>query len=476
MNRLIAAYTLDRRSLALCRIVTGLVLLGDLASRLVWFRLHYTDEGILPRQLLYDGIPLRFPSLHAASGWEPYLVALFALHALAAVSLTVGYRTRLSGFVAWYLTVSLQERLYLVNNGGDKVLASVLFWALFLPWGETLSVDSRGETGEGQSPVTSAASAVFLLQPIMIYWISVFHKLEPTWLRGEVLFYALQSDLYARPFAHHLLAYPWLLKSLAYLTFAWELVGALLLLSSRPRVRTFACLAFIGMHIGFGTFLRLGTFTFSPGLYMLAFLPPIVWHAGTTMRLSQVWSRFCAGLHDRLSPPQSRPVVLGAKTEAVLPMLFFYVFVIALSQDKRLGQTVPESLQQPAHLLGLHQRWTVFVDVGNLTDGWVVVDAGLSDGRRVDLLRGDSPPSEAKPEQILGLYDSFRWPTPIVVMVGDPRLHRPFVKALARAWEREHPGERVEWVRLLFYRERHRLDGQPIPPERELLWEGSPWS
>ncbi len=475
MNRLIAAYTLDRRSLALCRIFTGLVLLGDLISRLDWFRIHYTDAGIVPRQILYDGMPVRFPSLHAASGWEPYLAALFGIHMLAALSLTLGYRTRFSGLLAWYLTVSLQERLYLVNNGGDKVLASVLFWAMFLPWGETLSVDSRGESGKSQSAVTSAASAVFLFQPIMIYWVSVLHKLEPTWLRGEVLHYALQSDLYARPFAHDLLAYPWLLSALAYLTFAWEIVGPLFLFSTRPSVRTLACLAFMAMHFGFGVFLRLGTFGFSPSLYMLAFLPATVWNSDLLRRTAERWSRLCAKLHDRLRPAPSRALTLNSKVEAALVGLFFYVFLIALSQDKRLDQSVPEAVQAPAHLLGLHQRWTVFVDVGNLTDGWIVVDARLTDGRRVDLFGGNSPPTDGKPEQILGLYDSFRWPTPLVVIVGDPRLHKPFVHALALEWQRRNPTDRVEWARLLFYRETHRLDAKPVPADEERLWEGSPW-
>lgn len=467
--------TLDRRSLALCRIATGLVVLGDLVSRACWFRIHYTDEGLIPRQLIYEGMPLRFPCLHAASGWEPYIAALFALHAIAALCLSLGYRTRLSGFLVWFLTASLQERLYLVNNGGDKVLASVLFWAMFLPWGEALSVDARGEREPKESDVSNMASAVFLFQPIMIYWVSVFHKLEPTWLRGEVLFYSLQSDLYARPFAVGLLSYPWLLKALAYLTFLWEIVGPALLLSTRPRLRIFACLAFIGMHFCFGVFLRLGIFQFSPSLYMLAFLPAVVWSRWPLAALSQGWSRLCLALHRRLQPPPLNPVVLGNKTELILGGLFLYVFLIALSQDRRVGRHFPEWVQAPAHMLSLHQRWTVFVDVGNLTDGWVVVEARMTDGRMVDLFSGDQPPSQDKPSHPFRRYNSFRWPTPLVVIVGDYRLHKPFVRALALDWQREHPQDQVEWARLVFYRERHRLDGTPVPAERDRLWEGSPW-
>ena len=476
MTGLSAIVTLDRRSLALCRIATGLLILGDLLSRVQWFRLHYTDEGILPRQLLFEGMPLRFPCLHAASGWEPYLAVLFAVHALAAVSLSLGYRTRLSGFLAWYLTVSLQERIYLVNNGGDKVLASLLFWAMFLPWGETLSVDAQSKEGPPEPSVSSMATAVLLFQPIMIYWVSVFHKLEPTWLRGEVLLYSFQLDLYARPFAHELLAYPLLLKGLAYLTLLWELVGPVLLLSTRPRVRTVACLAFIGMHFGFGVFLRLGVFQFSPMLYMLAFFPAAAWNWGPLCRTADGWSRLCAMLGRRLRPAVEPPVLIGRKTEFALACLFVYVFVIALGQDSRLRDRFPLWAQTPAHLLGLHQRWTVFVDVANLTDGWVAVEARTTDGRTIDLWSGDRPPVESKPPHPFRRFNSFRWPTPLVVIVGDARLHKPFVRALSLHWQREHPQDQIEWARLVFYRERHRTDGRPVPAERDRLWEGSPWS
>ena len=467
------AAALDLRSLALCRIATGMVILADLCTRLPSFRIHYTDEGILPRSVLYEIAGLRFPSAYAMSGWEPYLVGLFLLHALAGLSLAAGYRTRLSGALAWYLTLSLQERCFLANNGGDKVLATVLFWGLFLPWGDVLSVDSAGVGPPPEVTRTSMITAIFLLQPISIYLISVFHKLEPTWLRGQVLHYALQSDFYARPIAQTLLPYPRLMTILAFSTLAWEIVGPLLLFSSRWQLRTLGCVGLSLMHLAFGIFLRIGIFAFSPSVYMLGLLPSQLWATRYGKGLESKLTISFAAMARKLPATQISKPVSGRWVETTLAALFLYACVIALGQDKRLPSLASERFDALAYLTGLHQRWTVFVDTPHIFDGWIVVAAQLVDGRQVDLFQGHDPVTWDKPVTPYHRYTSFRWPTPLAIICDDPRFYKPFVQGLARDWVRDHPGDQIVWAQLNLFREQPRLDYRHSPVSHLTLWEGN---
>ena len=106
-------FTLDLRSLALFRIALGLLIIGDLFTRSVDLTAHYTDAGVLPASTLFDIYGSRvYASIHViASGSLTAEALVFALHAIAAIALLVGYRTRLATVLCWYLSVSLQFRM-----------------------------------------------------------------------------------------------------------------------------------------------------------------------------------------------------------------------------------------------------------------------------------------------------------------------------------------------------------------------------
>lgn len=467
--------TIDLRSLALCRITAGLVIIGDLLSRWPDFFIHYTDQGILPRQLLYEAGVVRFPSLHFMSGSELYLAFLFFVHALVGLSLSAGYHTRWSGFLAWYLTLSLQERCFMANNGGDRVLATVLFWGMFLPWGESLSIDAAQRKDQTPSTyqVRSVATAIFCFQPVSLYLISVFHKIEPTWLSGKVLHYALQSDFYAYPLSWGLLAHPQVMTGLAYTTLAWECVGPFLLLSTNPYLRGSACLGFSLMHLSFGLFLRIGIFSFSPLLYMIGIAPSAVWQTRVGARLQKGLEDIVNSLAPRCPQTRSLPMKGRLSTDFVLGALFLYASAISIFQDERFKTILPEKITAVAHLTGLYQRWTVFVDTPQIFDGWIVVEAVLADGRRVDIFQGHDPVRWGKPDTPYHRYRSFRWPTPLAIISDDRVFFRPFVQALAKDWQRDHRDDHVVWARFVLFRETPWLDYQTPSVQRHNLWEGN---
>ena len=48
--------------------------------------------------------------------------------------MVLGYKTRWAVFGAYLMTVSVHNRNWLVNNGGDDILRSILFLSIFLSW------------------------------------------------------------------------------------------------------------------------------------------------------------------------------------------------------------------------------------------------------------------------------------------------------------------------------------------------------
>src|ERR1700739_749758 len=92
-----SVFTLDLRALALMRKGIGMVLLLDLGIRFSDLKAHYSNEGLLPLDVLFrrSWDPWNI-SLHTISGLWQIQASLFAVAALFAVLLIIGYRTRLA--------------------------------------------------------------------------------------------------------------------------------------------------------------------------------------------------------------------------------------------------------------------------------------------------------------------------------------------------------------------------------------------
>lgn len=463
-------FGLDLRSLAVCRILSGLVIVVDLATRASELRLHYTDDGILP---LANALSTSsyFPSIYFAVGSVSGVAALMCVHACFGLALTLGYRTTLITVICWYLTRSLQLRNHMVLNGGDIVFGAVLFWAMFLPWGARWSLDAlcRGPQPEPQNGLHhSVASVLFALQLPFIYWLSVVHKLEPTWLRGDSVYYALNSHLYARHWGQLLLAYPALLAPLAYATFVWEALGPFLLLCPWPRVRAASCAGFALMHLGFGAFLKIGIFAVTPLLFLIALTPGEIWERVFRKPLTAA-VRPLGRLARRLPvPPDFR---VRPEFRPVLIFLGIFSLFQGVGQDGRLRPLVPPSLGWVERWTGLQQRWTVFVNLPALDDGWVVVEGQAADGQSVDIFQGNQPVEWGPPRDLSRLHGLYRWPTPLVVILSNPSLQKVFLNALVQDWNRRYPQQALREARFYFVHCPMRPDHEDRVPNRQLLTE-----
>ena len=276
-------FGIDLRSLALFRVAIGSILIIDLLVRLSDLRAHYTDLGVLPRNVLIENTFSSWQfSLHLMNGSFNGQMLLFALQLVFAFLLLVGYRTRVATMVSWILLVSLHSLNPMVLIGADDVLRVTMFWAMFLPLGARFSVDRALSTNTEPIPNThvSAGTIALLSQVSVIYLFSFLYKLHPVWI-GEysALYYMFNIDIFANEFANLLLNFSTVLKFMT-ATFVWlELASAVVVWSPffTTHVRLFIILGIFSMHIGIASTMGLGIFPFVSIAAILVFLPGTAW-------------------------------------------------------------------------------------------------------------------------------------------------------------------------------------------------------
>lgn len=484
---------IDTRALAVFRMGIGILLLTDLAVRASDLRIFYSDDGVFPRALLVDRSSPWTISLYLVSGAPAFVALLFAVAAVAAVCLVLGYRTRPAAVLSWLLLTSLQNRNPLVNQNGDLLLHLVLFWALFLPLGARYSLDNRRRPVSAPGRVVSFASFALLAQVVMMYVFTSLLKSGPDWTRnGTAVYYALQYRLLATPRAHFLLQFPGLLTAVTHVTLWFERLGPLLLFIPfvGAPIRTLAVFGFMSFHLGMSTFLALGPFMWVPEVALIPFLPASFWDglerrlrrsrlggsiptARLAARLALVLpalmlfpvpgGRSTTELEPEIAAPATGPketdhssapmahartATSGAPVSrrgrlllSVLPLLLIvYAFLLNMRTVTHGSYVVLPRLQWLGDSLSLDQEWNMFAPRPPHSSGWFVIPGKLADGRTLDFWRGPRPLSWTQPASIEALYPNERWRKYAENLSRFPQLQIDYARYLCRSWNSGHHG------------------------------------
>lgn len=484
-------FGLDLRSLAAFRIGLGLVLLADLAYRATDLAAFYTDVGVLPREVLLGTYnpPYRF-SFHFAFGEVLPIGAMFLLEAIIAVLLLVGFRTRLMTVLSWVLLVSLQNRNPIILNGGDNLLALLLFWGMFLPLGARWSLDSLHRDHRGDSrPYLSMATIALLTQICLVYLFAVLHKSGEVWWNGQALFFALHVDLFARRLGIWLRELQWPLPVLTWASLYWEMLGTVLLFIpwKNSFFRTVAVFGFIALHLGIAVTMEVGLFSPISIVAWLAFLPGDFW--GWLSRRFRPGSRAEGGIAERVRaiwdrvenrwPILARPCPSPPRNSTIVNLLIagllLYVITwnIRTLDPERFGKYVPAAVDSVGFALRLDQAWDMFAPQPTIDDGWFVIEGELMNGEIVDLFRDGAPLTLDKPEYVLKWIRNRRWGKYLMRLKTPPYSGhlKHYAKYLTETWNRDHEAERrMKNLRIFFMREETTPDG-PAFPSLIVLWE-----
>lgn len=311
-------FGIDLRSLAVLRMALALIMLADIAGRWNNLRVHYSDDGVLPRDAIMDTLnPWRW-SVSFLNGTVDFNRALFIVTVIASISLLLGYRSRLMIVIVWIMLISFQIRNPFVLSAADLLLRMLLFWSMFLPLGAVWSIDALRRR-DGPSPALrflSVGTIGLLLQIAFMYWFTAILKSGAEWRSdGTALFYALSAEHLTTPFGEWAQQFDTMLRVLTFATLGIEVVAPILLFSPflYPSARLMAIASLVGLHIGIWLTMNIGIFPWTSILCMLAFVPSQSWDWLT--QRGGAWRRAMIGWSERLldrSQARLDPVVGGA--------------------------------------------------------------------------------------------------------------------------------------------------------------------
>lgn len=406
---------IDPRALAAFRIAVGLLVFVDLlVYRLPGVEPFYTDDGVFPRSALAETYPaFETVSIHALSGssWFQYL--LFALAAVFALSLLVGYRTRLAAAVSFLLLASMQARNPLVLNGGDTILLSVLFLSLFLPLERRWSLDARRgslrsqtDRTTGSDRVLSLATAAVTLHIVVLYATNAVLKFQSeSWMDGTAVGTAFHTEQYLMGIGPSLAEFPAVLAATNWL---WTAVISLsvLLLVFTGWLRLVVVLALAGAHLGMAATMWLGIFPFVMIASVMLFVPPKAWdRLEYRLRATNAWDRLVAERSVPISvAPASSSVFAtrrfsstfrrtASRIGAVIVICAFVLLVTVHAAQLGLGGPTAQLDEE----LG-ESGWSFFAP--NPPDDAIdyALAGELESGETVDLVRGGEPELDRPPD------------------------------------------------------------------------------
>lgn len=459
IQRLKDWFSLDTRALAVARMGLGLAIVCDLVTRLSDLEWHYTDLGLIPRSLFMSevGFPWSF-SLYFANGSIWYAGFLLTLHIGAAVGMALGWRTRSMTALNAILMISLHNRNWFINNGGDDVIRALLVLSILLPWGEIWSVDQWRRADGARSPrrVSGAWVLCWFLQVFCIYFMSYILKTSPIW-RSEfsAIYYSSHLNIFTTWFGRWLRPFPGLLKLLTAYAITAEWLGPVLLTTGvlLPKVawrwvRGFTVLLFWGLHLGIIFTMNIGLFPYYCLFMWLAFLPSEAFDW-----LEARVPAFEAQLRRGFAWLSGPPVVgrecwwdrSGARVFAQCLGVFFFLNLFFWNLSTFRPLRVQFAFWMAAgRWTHIYQEWNMFAPFPKQEDVWIEVPAVFEDGSTRELISGDSDLSSSKRERFPDFVRNEHWRKLYLNLAENEKLSRYYAGAWCRLWNRpESAGGKV---------------------------------
>jgi hypothetical protein len=372
---------LDSRSLAFARILLGAVALYTFADLATDAAAFFGPNGTLPADIAWNGYsvkPWLFSLLFAFPQSMAPVVMMLALGIAGSLSLLLGFRGRISAFVAWWTFGSLAARNPLVLHAGDALFSILLLFSAFLP------VDRHFRAGRkaAEPPIliSNFSSTVWHAQVSVVYLAAGLVKVfTPSWYQGTHLTLLFKGTEIVTSFGRWLSHYPavgWM-GTITSLVFEFALgVLILCLPSSRQQLRLWLIAIAICFHLMIGLTLQVGLFPVLSLTALSTMLPPLFWD-----RLKRRHTEAAA----QLPPVQATPFRRWQMGAAAL--------VSAAVAWLGLGNAWPSLPQAPVFVaVGFHQlqwknTWNVFADTPRVRRR-LGLEAILRNGERIDLLEG----------------------------------------------------------------------------------------
>ncbi len=458
---------MDLRSLALMRISLGLMSFAFFLVKFPFAHSFYSSQGLLDQTAIstfFHGIHSFNLLLFYSEPWFVY--SLFILGFFLSLCFSLGVKTRICGWLLWFITLTLQGRFTLSLNGGDILLPLLFLWSNFLPVTRVFSFDSflkdKNQSSFYRFHYFGWGNFAWFLQVILIYFMSGLYKDHPYWhSSGQALWLALNLDTFTTSIGSFLKGWVALLPWLSKATYFLELLGPFLLLIPIALVRLFLVLVFVSFHTGIFLTFDIGIFPFICMVMWLPFIPSFFWEKLAKYKFSfQLKGKKFEKLTFLSSAPYKDS--LGKRT-----LIFFFCF---LSLWYNLGDyshlrkwQMQGHLRDASFLLGLDQRWDMFGPFPATREGWPIMVASLKNGSKVDpwnqgAIKFDKP----KNPKYRSIFWRKTWERLSLFRYQSYRPH--LVRFMCERWNRHHglTQKQMESIHLYYL-----IEHSPISPQEK---------
>lgn len=467
------SYTLDERALSIMRIGISIILLVDIFIRSLSIKAFFTDEGILPVSALNESLWTTYSlSFHTLSGQLWWQIVLFVFNSICILFLLIGYRTKFFTFLCWIFLTSLQNRNPFILQSGDDLLRLVLFWGIFLPWGNYYSINKSNQSNNGHF---NMAQIGYLFLVASVFFFSALRKTSPEWrIDGTAIYYALSLDQIKLPLGSLLYQFPNLMRFLTHLVFYIELIAPLLLISpfATKKIRLMGIICIVALFLGIASCLYVGLF-YIIGLVCLIGLIP---------KETMDWLQKKYNVYDELNHGNSyhiennnQSTFLSIFTSTLkswfLISMISINLLLNLSQLEWFPYVINENLMNFTRIIKLDQNWGMFSPYILKDDGWYVFSGYTNDKKFIDIKHDVNEVSFAKPIHVVEEFESDRWRKfSENYTYNNNNFIRPhYCKYLIKKWNVEHPEKHITELNIFYMKEVSLPNYQTKPIEKLAL-------
>ncbi len=475
--------SIDTRTLAVFRMIVAVLIVADVLSRSRNFHFYYTDSGVVTASMASDGI-----NVFALTSDPTIIAALFVIHALVALQLLVGYKTRVAMVISFIFVISLDHHNPLVTSYADVLFRLLLFWALFLPLGERWSIDAVHRDRPARETVFSLATLGALFQMIAMYVINGYHKsTNELWTSGEATPLIMGLDGITFLLAETMRQFPELLQ-LGGLTWYYMLLYGWLLFFLTGRLRLVFAGMFVIAHASFAVTVRIGAFPYVAMAGVALFAQGQFWRdldrlarlVGVPVERVQAAAARLGGVA-RLFPRHVPTASVESWTRTAVHTgvyggIAFLVVALALLAVGTGAGVVPadegpkDQVEDVAYTASIHQpEWSIFAPVPSTTDRYHVFPAQTTNGERIDVYNDRELTFDRPGQELQQQYGSYRerfYMNSVRRAGDDGAASRILAEHLCETWEGED-GERLTHINMYSVSEDITMDTIDNPDDRD---------